>query len=75
MDKVLDWVLIESDFEIQSRYLVHFRINIFGKRIEPSYPAYYKLDSITAVLQMMDLALNNPLRLIFYQTKKSNHSS
>ena len=37
MAKVLDCSLEVSEFELQSRYYVHFRINTLGKGIEPSY--------------------------------------
>ena len=35
MAKVLDYKLEISEFELQSRFYVHFRINIFGKGINP----------------------------------------
>ena len=38
-----------SEFELQSRYYVHFRANNLGKGIEPPYPSSYVLNSITAV--------------------------
>ena len=41
---------VESEFELQSRYYVHFRTNTLGKRYEPPYPPSYGLNSTTTVL-------------------------
>ena len=37
MDKMLDCSLEISEFELQSRYCIHFGTNTLGKSIEPSY--------------------------------------
>ena len=31
MVKVMDYGIVESEFELQSRYYIHFRVNTFGK--------------------------------------------
>ena len=55
------------EFELQSRYYVHFQTNTFGK-VKPSDLLVYELNSTTTVLpkKMMGLALTNPRRLICY---------
>ncbi len=47
---VLDYDIVVSEFEFQSRYYVHFRTNAPWERSEPLYPPSYGLNSITAVL-------------------------
>ena len=39
-----------SEFELQLRYYVHFRMNTHGKSYEPPYSPCYVYYSITAVL-------------------------
>ena len=56
MVKSLDRGIVVSEFELQSRYYVHFRTNI-------NYPLSYGLNSITSGLKK-GLALNNSRRLI-----------
>ena len=46
MRKVLDYGLEVREFELQSRYYVHFRTNSFGESHEPTYV----LNSISDVL-------------------------
>ena len=35
MVKVLDSGILVSEFEVQSRYYIHFRTNTFGKGMNP----------------------------------------
>ena len=42
--------IIGIEFELQSRYYVHFRANNLGESFEPKNPANYKLDITTTVL-------------------------
>ena len=37
MIKPLDYEIVVSEFELQSRYYVHFRINILGKGKNPLF--------------------------------------
>ena len=39
MFKALNSGIVVSEFELQSRYYVHFGTNTHGKRSEPPYPA------------------------------------
>ena len=50
MVKAMDCEIVESEFEFQLRYYVHFRANTLEKGIEPSYPPSYGLNSTTTVL-------------------------
>ncbi len=50
MVKAMECGIVESEFELQSRYYVHFRTNALGKDIEPLYPSSYGLNSTTTVL-------------------------
>ena len=63
----LDSNIILSEFELQSRYFIHFQTNTFSERHEPSSPTSYRLNSITTI----DSALNNPQRLTCHKTKKT----
>ena len=45
MVNVLDYGIVENKFELQSRYYIHFRINIHGKSYEPPYHLSYGLNS------------------------------
>ena len=45
MLKVMDCGIVESEFELQSRYYVHFQTNALGGKYEPPYPPSYGLDS------------------------------
>ena len=52
MVKVLDCEIVVSEFELQSRYYVHFRTNTLEKGMYPPYPSSYGLsDTITALLK------------------------
>ena len=35
MVKAMDYKIVISEFELQSRYYVHFRVNTFGKGMIP----------------------------------------
>ena len=50
MDKAIDCKIVVSEFELQSRYYVHFRTNILGKGKKTPYPAIYGLISTPTVL-------------------------
>ena len=48
---VLDFDIVVNEFELQSRYYVHFRTNTLGKDINPLNPAPgYGLSSTIAIL-------------------------
>ena len=65
MVKAMDCGIIESEFELQSHYYVHFRENTLGKGMNPLILPVYGLNSTTTVLsRRMALALNNLQRLI-----------
>ena len=69
MVKALDCSIIAREFELQSRYYVHFRTNTLEKDMNPLYPPIYGLDSSTTLLlkKRMDLELNNPRRVICHE--------
>ena len=48
--KVLDCRIVESEFELQSRYYVHFRTNTIGKGMNNPYSPSNGLNSTTIVL-------------------------
>ena len=48
--KAMDYGIVVSKFEFQSRYYVHFRTNTLGKGMNPLYPPSYGLNSTTIVL-------------------------
>ena len=50
MDKSMDGEIVVNDFELQSRYYVHFQENTPGKVMTPTYPLSYGLNSTTTVL-------------------------
>ena len=50
MAKVLDYSLEISEFELQSRYYVHFQTTTFEKAMKTAYPSSYRLNSITGIL-------------------------
>ena len=45
----LDCDIVVSEFEIQSRYYVHFRTNTPGKDMNPLMPQSYGLNSISTI--------------------------
>ena len=49
MATVLDSDLKVTEFKLQSLYYIHFRINIFGKGMDPTYPPSYELNTNTDV--------------------------
>ena len=49
MAKAMDCGIVVSEFELQSRYYIHFRINDLEKGMKP-YPPSYGLNSIATVL-------------------------
>ena len=49
MVKVMDYGILVSNFELQSRHYVPFRTNSLGKGYDPSYPPSYGMHSITTV--------------------------
>ena len=55
MVKAMD---IVSEFELQSRYYIHFRTNILEKRMNPHYYPNNELNSITAIL-LEDVYISN----------------
>ena len=47
MVKALDWGIIVSEFELQTRYSVHFRANFHGKGMNPLIlPAMGKIEPL-----------------------------
>ena len=50
MVKVMDCGIVVSEFELQSRYYVHFRTNTLGEKYQPPYLPSYGLNSTTTVL-------------------------
>ena len=49
MGKAMDCRIVVSEFVLQSRYYVHFRVNTLGKGYEPPNPPSYGLNSTTTV--------------------------
>ena len=47
MVKAMDGRIVVSEFELQSRYYVHFRANTLGKGMNSTYPLSYELNSTT----------------------------
>ena len=60
MVKALDGGIVVSEFELQSRYYVHFRTNTLGKGMNPLI-----LSAMGSSIKIA-LVLNNPRRLICY---------
>ena len=50
MGKALDFGIVVSELELQSRYYVHLWTNTLGKGVDPIYPSSYGLNSTTTVL-------------------------
>ena len=48
---VLDWHIIENEFEFQLRYYVYFLTNAPWERYEPPYPPNHGLNSTITVIQ------------------------
>ena len=46
----MDCRLVVSEFELQSRYYVHFHANTHGKGMNHPYPPSYGLNSTTTIL-------------------------
>ena len=46
----LDCDIVGSEFELQSRYYVHFRTNTLEKDMNPHYPSY-KINSTIIILE------------------------
>ncbi len=51
MTKVLNCELEGSEFKFQSRYYVHFQINIFGEGMNPLIAISHGLSTTTGILQ------------------------
>ena len=49
MVKALEYGIVVSEFELQSRYYVHFRTNTLAKGMNPAYPPDSVLNSTTTV--------------------------
>ena len=55
MVKELDCGIVVREFELQSRYYVHFRTNSLGKSVNPIYlPSYGLSSTITILLNRKD---------------------
>ena len=69
---VMDCDIVMSKFELQSCYNVHFRSNTLREGMKPLIPQ--SIGKIVPILSFYKggLALNNPRRLICYNTKRSN---
>ena len=50
MANVLDSKIVQSKFELQSRFYVLFRINTYGKGTKSQVPISYEFNSMTVVL-------------------------
>ena len=69
---------IVSEFELQSRYYIHFQTNTFGERHESCYPLpcygfFYKVAFGIKSLKKFDMPLNleiKPDRLLFIYLKR-----
>ena len=46
----MDCEIVVREFELQSRYYVHFQANTLGKGMNPTHPPSYGLNSTTTVL-------------------------
>ena len=68
MVKHLDSGIVVSEFELQSCYYVHFWTNTLGKGMNPVI-LWVKQHHYCSS-RRMDLALNNPTRLICHKTTK-----
>ena len=76
---MLNCDLMVNEFELWSRYYVHFWINPFGNAMNSLYPPSYGLNSITAVLQhgehLHQMTFGSPsttvANLLFYWGKRS----
>ncbi len=74
---MLDCGLEVRKFELQSRYYDHFRINTYGKVVEPSYPTSFNLNSIptTALPYLHNFTiLKFILRIYTYKQNKNPQS-
>ena len=58
------------EFELQSRVYVHIHTSGIGITMNFIPPPRYELNSTPSVLQGIDLATNNPQRLIFSKQRK-----
>ena len=64
-----DCDIVVSEFELNSRYYIHFRINNLGKSHElliPPHHSYVSSITFTVLLQEWVFALNKAQRLICY---------
>ena len=61
MVKAIVCEIVAREFELQSRYYVHFRTNTHGKAMDHRYPPSYGLNNTTTVLlgEWLDIPLNN----------------
>ena len=50
MVKAMDCGVVVLEFELKSRYDVHFSTKTFGKGMNPTFPPCYGLNSTTTVL-------------------------
>ena len=48
--KAMEFGIVVSEFELQSRFYVHFRANTLGKGMNTPYPPSYGLNSTATVL-------------------------
>ncbi len=68
MVKAMDCGIVVCEFELQSRYYVHFRTNTLGKSMNP-LKQHYCCSS-----RRVALALNNPRMPLNKETKPNTHT-
>ena len=74
MAQVLDYDIVVSTFERQSRGYVHFRTNTRGERYELPHPQLWFLRYFFFSSKRVILALNNFRSLICHKANKPNQS-
>ena len=74
MANVLDCDIVVSEFELQSRYNIHFHTNTFWKGMTPSYSPRYGLNSTTTVL-LQGRAWRQITHEVWYNIKQRNQTN
>ena len=72
-DNVQDCDIVESEFELKSRYNVHIQVNTLRKSIEPPVSLCYLLKSITALI-LQGRFWNWITHNLWYAIKQRNHA-
>ena len=74
VDAVLDCEIVVSDFELQSRYYIHFWNNTSGKCMKLLIPLLCMKSNCHYSSTRMALAFNNPGSLMCHQSKETKSS-